>query len=354
MAKHNQNFDIHYFGATNVDQMIRDGKIPDNQSPIPASEVVQAEQNWLFPGWIPAGKLTLIIGALGVGKSLLATDIAARVSRGDAMPLTYWNNRPANVLMFTLQDHITETVAPRLSAANADMSKVHIFADGGLEQCTNPRLLELLIDEYEATLVVIDPISSDICRKQANKRLNADTEIGSLTRVAEFTGAAILMVHAIPEPSESTARIGMARSLRMASAARSVLHVSHQHDSENRLLQAVKGNLSLRPQGLRFRMKAENSDSYPSLEWLEMVESKDDYSDVTPTAAYAMKHAQNFLRSTLQNGAIESRVLREMARENGISVRTLERARKRIVRAVRVNDHGSSGKWMAELITTKE
>jgi hypothetical protein len=89
------------------------------------SEVIPEPVRWLWEGRIPLGKVTLLDGDPGVGKSTLAMELAARVTNGSAMPLVKGPPRgPADVVIFSGDDGLADTVLPRLKAAGADLSRI--------------------------------------------------------------------------------------------------------------------------------------------------------------------------------------------------------------------------------------
>src|SRR5262245_18675880 len=89
------------------------------------AEVQSRPVNWLWDGRIPYAKVTLLDGEPGSGKSLLALDLAARVSRGAAMPHSRVKPAgPANVVLFNEDDNLADTIRPRLEAAGADLTRI--------------------------------------------------------------------------------------------------------------------------------------------------------------------------------------------------------------------------------------
>src|SRR5262249_16667157 len=98
--------------------------------PVPAvrrmSEVEPRPVEWVWRSWIPRGALTLVDGDPGLGKSTMSIDLAARVSRGWAMPPNSGPaTDPAGVLLLSAEDDLANTIRPRLDAAGADVSRVH-------------------------------------------------------------------------------------------------------------------------------------------------------------------------------------------------------------------------------------
>src|SRR5262245_54154495 len=128
----------------------------------PISQVVPAPVRWLWEGYLPRGKLALLDGDPGVGKSLLALDVAARLSRGGYMPDgTAAADRPHVTLFLSGEDGAADTLRPRAETTGGDLDRVLIVssADGPLPRFpADAPALEDLIRAHRADLVVIDPV----------------------------------------------------------------------------------------------------------------------------------------------------------------------------------------------------
>src|SRR5205807_5387801 len=127
-------------------------------------EVQTSAARWLWRGWIPLGKLTVLDGDPGLGKSTLLLDLAARVTRGLAMP-DGSTGMSGGVTLLTAEDSLGDTVRPRLEAAGADLARVRSLsavgdADGGNRPPTIPRDIDILrrmIQENSSRLLILDP-----------------------------------------------------------------------------------------------------------------------------------------------------------------------------------------------------
>jgi hypothetical protein len=143
-------------------------------------EVVPTVTKWLWEAWIPLGKLTLLAGHPGEGKSRLTLDVAARVSSGLEMPDGTAGLHASGVVLISAEDAADDTIVPRLQASGADLKRIHLltgFRQGdGREQGLSslgesPALaaLEQSIDKCGARLVVVDPLSAFFGKLDSHK-----------------------------------------------------------------------------------------------------------------------------------------------------------------------------------------
>ncbi len=155
------------------------------------SEIMPEPIRWLWEGRIPLGKVTLLEGEPGVGKSTLTTEIAARVSRGAAMPASKTPEvGSANVVIFGEHDDLADTIQPRLEAADADLARIYAFD----QEVSSEDLAPL-----KPALIILDPISSYVCMNCERDPVEVMRKLGHL---AHKTGAAILAVQSVGDKSE--------------------------------------------------------------------------------------------------------------------------------------------------------
>lgn len=187
------------------------------------SDVGIEEVNWLWDGRIPLGKVTLLDGEPGLGKSMLALELAARVSRGSAMPLSKEKAPPADVALFNDDDTLADTVRPRLEAEGADLTRIHAL---------NRTMSAADFTSFRPRLIIVDPLSAYLC-------LTCDVPprkvFKDLTQLAKDTGAAVLVLQYLPKAGSSWAG-------EIYDAARSVLAVTSIGPNRRRL-GLIKSNL---------------------------------------------------------------------------------------------------------------
>ena len=124
------------------------------------SSVNQREVEWLWYPYIPYGKITILQGDPGEGKSTFMLNIAALLTQGKAMPDGYPILKPQKVVYQTAEDNIADTVKPRLIAAGADCNKVSYIVDDNSPLTFEDPRLERIIIETEARLLILDPLQA--------------------------------------------------------------------------------------------------------------------------------------------------------------------------------------------------
>ena len=205
---------------------------PERYNLVRASEVVPETMTWLWEGYIPAGKITLVDGDPGEGKSTLTLDIAARVSRGGPMP-----DRSAGgsgtVLIMSAEDGVADTIVPRLSAAGANLRRVHILtevrgvSDDGkivtrpVELPGDLPIVERIIREHRVVLVVIDPLMAYLSGT-VNSFRDQDVRraLHPLAQLAETTGATFVVVRHLNKSAGGKAMYRGGGSIGIGGAAR--------------------------------------------------------------------------------------------------------------------------------------
>ncbi len=311
---------------------------------------VQKEQiEWLWPGVIPKGKLTLFIGDPGHGKSLLSTEIAACISSGRLLPD---GSQPeiGNVLMVFCEDGAGDTVKPRLEAAGADMGRVAYVTVKGrfLKLDTDLKKLEKMIMETNTTLLTIDPLSAYLGNVNSWKDDEVRRLLAGVGDLADKTKCSILCImHLNKKVSSNAIDRGMG-SVAFTAVARSVFLVGEhpEENDERKILAPIKANLVEKAKSMVFRINS-NQDNVPYIEW----DGETDYTtrDILMRGVTGLdndsklEQAIFFIENQLRGGEKSAKVIFELGQREGLSERTIKRAKMQLnIKAIK---QGNSWFW---------
>lgn len=305
---------------------------------------------WLWWPYLPAGKLTLLDGDPGLGKSLLTLDVAARLSRGGELPNGGWTAPPATTIFLNAEDSAADTARPRALAAGADLNRL-IFVN--VTDRRAPRFpedvpaLEDAIRRHGAALAVVDPLMAFLPREvAANSDQGVRRALTPLAQVATRTGAAIWLVRHLSKRVEVQALYRGAGSTGIIGAVRSgLLLAAHPTESSVRVLSATKANLAGAVPSLGFRIGSD-AESRPVLEWLgpqDFTANQVSRPDLAAVRLSASRRATKWLSDELKAGPRPANDLYEAAAKAGIPDVALERAKKQLaVKSHRVHAKGKS------------
>ncbi|MEM6852845.1 MAG: AAA family ATPase [Planctomycetota bacterium] len=320
--------------------------------------VEPADVSWLWPKRVPLGRMTLLVGRPGEGKSFLTAQMAANVSRGRTWP----DGSPCpqgSVLLCSAEDDPADTIAPRLIAHDADRSRVHLLAgvrerhEKDPKRTTERGVTLADLDEIresfrrlgDCRLIVVDPVGSFMGGKtDAHRDNEVRGVLAPVARLAAEHDAALLVVAHNRKSSAAHADDTALGSRAFTGLARSVLHFMADPDAPpnttpRRLLLPGKCNLSERAEGLAFDIgPGDTLDAHekprPCIHWHEGAVSitADEAVNREPAGSEQQTErdeAAEWLRATLNAGPRPSKEVIEEAREvEGISKRTLDRAKK--------------------------
>ncbi len=331
-----------------------------------ASQIEPERIAWFWPGYIPFGKVTTLEGDPGLGKSTLTMGVAAAVSRGrgDWLPGGAVCEA-ADVFIVSYEDGARDTIRPRLEAAGADLDRVHIIhgvaTEVGEELITLPidiPELEESVRLFKVALVVIDPLMASFSNAiDSYKDQHIRRALAPLTKFAERTGAAVLVVRHLPKGGGQRAINTGSGSVGIGAAARSVLMVGPSSaNPERRILAVVKCNVAAMAASLEFSIESGSYTLGDRVETTAVVVwhgtstlTADDLaaerteitkSDATTQKAFAIE----CLREWLQNGPLPKQELLKLARREGISERTFERAARELKLERRRQENGRDHK----------
>jgi putative DNA primase/helicase len=330
---------------------------------------VQPEQvEWLWHERIAIGKLTLVVGDPGLGKSFVTLDMAARVSRGAPWPDKPGVKQPAgDVILLGAEDDLADTVRPRLDAHEADVSRIIAikgtkFADEADDQ---ERMVNLATDldsirrviqsANNPRAIIIDPVSAYLGKTDSHKNAEVRAVLSPLATLAAELRVAVIAVSHLRK-GEGQALYRTMGSLAFIAAARSAWVVCQDAaDPKRRLLLPLKSNIAPDVGGLAFAIMPHGFDSQPVLCW--------EASAVTTAADDAIGHgrrkhgpepseredAAGWLREQLAEGPRPKPEIVAEGDGYGYSERTLRRAFKDIGGASKVSGFPAVAVWSLSL-----
>ena len=300
------------------------------------AKVKEREVRWLWKGWLPLGKLTILDGDPGDGKSTILADIAARKTKGRAMPddpddTVY---EPRTVIFLAAEDDVEDTLKPRFRVAGADLEAVRVVSNAAISFPSGVDVLAKLVRDLHAVMVVIDPIEAHLDeRVDPNSNPQVRKALQPLVALAAKTGAAVVLVRHLRKTGGKALYAG-AGSIGFAGLAREVLLVGRDAATGARTLACSKASVSEKPISLSVELRPRGSVAI--VEWLGPVATvADDLTD-EPGEMSALEEACQFLRVELASEWVWARQVQQQAVDANIAPATMRRARAKLgVRSVR-------------------
>jgi hypothetical protein len=321
---------------------------------------------WLWDGYLPAGKLTLLAGAGGTGKSTIAFNFASIVTNAGAWPDGTRCNVTGNVLIWSSEDDPSDTIKPRLMAVGANPQRYGVIS-GTVDEQGQSRPFDAASDMAALrdavsqmggiSMLIIDPIVTAV----TGDMHKANDVRRSLQAIVDFAAECNCAVLGITHFAKGTAGKNSAErvigSQAFAALARMVLVAAKEEDSSNRVFTRAKSNNSVDTGGFGYTIEAlvtQTGIVATRVVWgealegssrsiLAQVESEDNADDSSQLA-----RAKRFLLDSLANGPVAAKELLEHAREGqGISSDTVRKAQKEL--GIMARKLGMSGGWVWEL-----
>lgn len=298
-------------------------------------DVEVKEVEWLWKPYIPSGKITILQGDPGEGKTTMILAVASSLTTGSVLPLMEAIDI-SRVIYQTAEDGLGDTIKPRLLSTGADCSNVIVIDESEKELTLSDERIEKAIIETGAKLIIIDPLQAYLGAKVDMYRANEIRPIfKNLASVAEKTGCAIVIVGHMNKGSSKGMYRGLG-SIDISAAARSVLVVGRVKDDPNiRIMAQIKSSLAPEGKPIAFELDDENGFS-----WIGEYDIDIDVllSGVSPNGTILTK-AEKLIKEVHSDGPVLSERVFEKAKENNISQRTLKTAKKNLnVKSVKTKD----------------
>lgn len=292
------------------------------------SEVELQPVDWLWYPYLPFGKLAMIQGDPGEGKTTLALRLAAACSRGEALP-GMERHEPFNVLYQTAEDGLGDTIKPRLIDAGADENRIFCIDEREHSLSLLDERVESAIKETDARLMILDPVQAYMGEKVDMNRANEVRAIlKKVAAIAEQTGCAIVLVGHLNKAMGSNSSYRGLGSIDFRAAARSVLLIGRlKKEPHVRIL--VHDKSSLAPEGKSLAFSLGDDTGFRWLDGYSEISAEEllcGISQETKTAA-----AEELICSMLEGGAeVPCEEIFRSAQQKNISRRTVNEAKKNI------------------------
>jgi hypothetical protein len=351
------------------------GNEPSTESHRPVlqsmSDIVSREIAWLWPNRFALGKLSLLIGEPGNGKSYCSLDTASRISISAPWPDGSGNAPFGSVILMGVEDDLADTVKPRLEAAGADVKKIIALTgvankdeSGEYERTVDLRrdipILDTAFQRHPDTrAIIIDPISAFMGKTDSHVNSEVRETLAPLAQLAEKYAIAVIAITHLRKGESSALHRAMG-SVAFTAAARSVWAIAKDKrdpEGRRRLLLPVKSNISEDLGGLAFTLTKRHGleSAMPHIEYepepITDTNADDQLSNEPRKRgpdAEALDEAKEFLRDALASGPQPTKQVESDAKlGHSITHRTLERARKAL--GVKAYRDTPTGPWLLRL-----
>ena len=309
--------------------VLKEPSKPETVKIIRMSDVELTPVEWLWKPYLPFGKLSVLQGNPGEGKTYFAMHLAAACTNGKLLP-NMERMEPFNVIYQTAEDGLGDTVKPRLIEAGADLDRVLVIDDSDVQLTLSDERIEKAIIENNARLVIIDPIQAylgaDVDMNRANEVRPIFMRLG---QVAQRTGCAILLIgHLNKAAGMQSLQRGLG-SIDIAAAVRSVLFIGKlKHDPTMRILTHEKSSPAPPGVSLAFSLGDEGG-----FRWFGEYDITADemLSGIEPQRETKTQQAKDLICTLLAGGKqVLSEDIDKAALERGIPGRTVRDAKREL------------------------
>jgi putative DNA primase/helicase len=333
---------------------------------VPASSIKPLAIRWLWPGWLAQGKLHILAGAGGTGKTTLLLGLIATITTAGRWPDGEICREAGNALIWSSEDDPSDTLVPRLIAAGADMGRVYILqgrinGQGDSEPFDPSSDIDLLRETAQEiggiSLLMIDPVVSAV-KGDMHKANDVRRGLQGVVDFAEQNMCAVVGIsHFAKGGAGSSPADRVIGSQAFSALARTVLVAAKQEDSDARVLARAKSNIGTDEGGVSYTIEPftiEGGIEATRVVWGETLKgaAREILSQVESLQDEELSEredAEQFLVSMLCHGSVPVKQVRADAAGAGYAWRTIERAKKSLsVEAVKI---GMKEGWVWQLGT---
>ena len=325
--------------------VLREPHTEEPVSMIRMSDITETQVEWLWYPYIPFGKLTILQGNPGEGKTYFAMQLAAACTNRRELPDTEPFD-PFNVIYQTAEDGLGDTVKPRLLEAGADLDRVLVIDDSDKQLTLSDDRIEKAIRQNHARLLIIDPVQAflgaEIDMNRANEVRPVFRKLGD---IAQSTGCAIMLIGHLNKASGAQSTYRGLGSIDLTAAVRSLLLIGKvKSDPTTRVLTHDKSSLAPPGKSLAFSLGDENG-----FEWIgEYRITADELLSGSEHTETKLEQAERLILTMLESrGTCASSDIDKAAQGLGISPRTVRTAKQHLSDRLRSERIGTQ--WMLSL-----
>ena len=312
--------------------------------------VAREPLRWLWEGRVPLGKVSLLTGDPGLGKSFVTLDLAARVSRGEGVPPERGLEGPASVVLLSADDDPADTLQPRLVAAEADLERIQFIKPAPRRQKAAPsidaglgRIARAVRTVEDLRLIVVDPVAAWLRNVDTNSNRDVHSVIGNLNRFARRIGAAVLLVSHHRKLQAANSLHRTVGSLAFTSAVRTVFAVRQDPAvADRRLLLPLKATLVAEPTGRAFTIE-DGRLQWDAEPFVAPPTSADQFVIAEASVGDHIKEVAGWLLELVKEGPRPSTEIRQLARERRIAHHVLWKAKAQA--GIEAKRDGEQARW---------
>lgn len=298
---------------------------------------------WLWYPYIPFGKISIIQGDPGDGKTTFALQVVAMLSKGIPLPHNSATCSPLSIIYQSGEDNPADTIKPRLEAAGADCTRIALINYLNVPLSISDERLEKAIVEADARLLVLDPLQAFIPEDcDLSRALDMREAMSCLAGIAERTHCAVVIIGHLNKSSGIKSLYRGIGSIDIAAIARSVLYIVRPDDKTSlRVVVHIKSNLAKAGNSIAFTFDHEGH-----FMWVDLTDNMTE-SDLScfPIAGIQdrkQKAIERFLLELLTAGEKSAQDIIAICSERGYAKRTVDRAKK----SLNIRSYRKNGEWV--------
>jgi hypothetical protein len=319
------------------------------------SSYTRQKVDWLWANRLPRGKVSIMAGDGGEGKTFCIAGISAALTAGNALPGGV-RMHPKDVLVWHGEDGTEDTIYGRMEDAGAVIDRINIIGgvdeDGVVSPFTlvdMPLLYQKVEQNPEIALVAIDPISALLSGVDSFRDAEVRSALQPFAEFARQTGIATLLIMHLKKGEETTFLHKLSGSVAFGALARSVLMVGTHAESGRKSIDCVKHNLAPdKPEPVEFFL-----DKQLGFRWggiaPDLTAQAIHQSKLKANKGIRAESAQAFLKEFLANGPLDSKLIWREAKDRGIADMTLRRAKEELGIKAQKEGYGDEGRWVWSL-----